>query len=907
MRGLLLAAGLALAAVAAPGAAAAAPQPQPYGTNDPGRFWQIIPPGQGSSVNSLQAAQFGASGARPAHHEDTREMYTDLLYATPGLRAEDMGRYFTDATFGVRDGDAERTYSPRDDVTIVRDRGFGIPRVYGATRAGGMFGLGYVSAEDRLFFMHVLRKYGRGELSEVTGPTSAASDAAQFAGAPYTEEELQGQIDRLDDLYGEDGRQMQEDVASYVAGINAYIDAAKLNPALMPVEFPALGMPAGPPAWKAADVVAATALIGATLGTGGGDEIEWAEVLARLRERLGGARGFRAWQDLRSLSDPEAPVTAHRKGGFPYAQVPKRVRAGSIAVPDAGSYKAENPIVEGPGSGGSTADSPLGRSLAGLPGALHATFHRQQSNALLVNAKHSASGHPLLVGGSQAGYWTPEIYMGVEVHAPTIDARGATFPGLGLYVLLGRGRDYAWTATSAGQDIIDVFAVPTCEDDMHYEYRGQCLAVEVVEKTVAWQPSAVYQGEPGSMRLRALRTKMGIVQGRGSVGGRPVLYTRLRSSYLHEPDSGIAFARINDPERTRTVEDFQRSMMALSPTFNWFYADERDIGFVNSGFNPIRPRDVVSQLPQSYTGKRSEWKGYKPDGNRFVLQPFAERPKAKNEPKLTNWNNQQSARCCGGAPYTPIWRSLALDHAIDKRIRRGRRIELPQLVDAAMEAATVDIRAQQELPYLLRAIGKPRPELAGAVAGLRAWVAAGGQRIDRDRDGTYEHSDAIRILDAWQPLLERAVLAPALGGPAFDAFEKVFGHNRDLPNGTGGAHNHFGSAFAWTMAGYVRKDVRRVLGERVRGAYSLRFCGRGNRARCAKVLQDSLAQAVAADPAKVYEDPTIAPESCQGMDRQACFDSLRYTPVGLVDQPLEPWQNRPTQQQAVEVASHRPR
>jgi hypothetical protein len=43
------------------------------------------------------------------------------------------------------------------------------------------------------------------------------------------------------------------------------------------------------------------------------------------------------------------------------------------------------------------------------------------------------------------------------------------------------------------------------------------------------------------------------------------------------------------------------------------------------------------------------------------------------------------------------------------------------------------------------------------------------------------------------------------------------------------------------------------------------------------------------------------------MDTQACFDAIRYRPLGLVSQPLQPWQNRPTQQQVVEVTGHRPR
>ena len=70
--------------------------------------------------------------------------------------------------------------------------------------------------------------------------------------------------------------------------------------------------------------------------------------------------------------------------------------------------------------------------------------------------------------------------MEQDVHAPTIDARGAAFPGVNLYVQLGRGRDYAWSATSAGQDIIDTFAVELCEpdgsaptiDSTHYRFRG---------------------------------------------------------------------------------------------------------------------------------------------------------------------------------------------------------------------------------------------------------------------------------------------------------------------------------------------------------------------------------------------------------------------------------------------------
>ena len=53
----------------------------------------------------------------------------------------------------------------------------------------------------------------------------------------------------------------------------------------------------------------------------------------------------------------------------------------------------------------------------------------------------------------------------MDLHGPDIDAQGAAFPGVSPYVLLGRGQDFAWSATSAGQDIIDTFAEKLCEPD----------------------------------------------------------------------------------------------------------------------------------------------------------------------------------------------------------------------------------------------------------------------------------------------------------------------------------------------------------------------------------------------------------------------------------------------------------
>src|SRR5215216_6603442 len=229
-----------------PGLPSQGPGAQPYQANDGRGFRDVLPPGTRGRYSAAELAAFLAAGQNVPHCCDQLGMYRDLMYATPGLKAEDIPKYFKDSSFGVPDGQAERTYSPRDDVTIVRDRAFGVPHVYGKTRDGAMFGLGYAGAEDRLFFMDVLRHAGRGQLSSFAGGSNAGMDAEQWEVAPYTEADLQRQAEQIPRLLGRQGEILRRDVDSYVAGINQYIAEAKFDPTKLPGEYLAIGRPQGP-------------------------------------------------------------------------------------------------------------------------------------------------------------------------------------------------------------------------------------------------------------------------------------------------------------------------------------------------------------------------------------------------------------------------------------------------------------------------------------------------------------------------------------------------------------------------------------------------------------------------------------------------------------------------------------
>jgi len=889
------AAAAALLAFAAAPASAAPPVPGAYQQDDATGFHAILPPGTNGLDNGLQLASFLATGASPPHNHAQWDPYANLLHASPGLDASNLEQYYHDASFGVKPGNVERTYSPRDDVTIERDN-LGVPHVYGSDRSGAMFGLGYAAAEDRLFFMDVLRHAGRAQLSSFAGgsPGNREMDQSVWADTPYTEQDLQAQCNYRPHGFESQADQLHSDVDNYVAGINQYIAEARTDPTKMPGEYAAILKPQGPDDWTCRDVVATAALVGGIFGKGGGGEINNTIALQAAQQRFGQRGGKAVFHDFREQNDPEAPTTVHKKA-FPYSGSPRHPRG--VALPDPGTLTRANVLASssaGPARKSAAPDGILG-PLAEMAGP-DPELRPGASNALLVSARESQSGHPVAVIGPQVAYFSPQILMEEDVHAPTIDARGASFPGVNLFVQLGRGRDYSWSATSAGQDIIDTFAIPLCDAD-HYRYKGQCLPFDVLERTNSWSPTPADMTPAGTETLRTLRTKLGIVVARGKVKGQPVVYTKLRSTYFHEVDSALGFSILNDPNQINGPKDFQRAASLINYTFNWFYADDKNIAYFNSGWNPVRAKRTDPNLPIS---SRFPWKNFNPDSLSgatpypLALTPPKSHPQVINQNFLTSWNNKQAKKYSGADEnwsYGHVYRSSALDERVRSLIKGKRKATLPGLVDAMEGAATVDVRAHTTLPSAIRIMrSKPitDPRLRNAVDELAAWSKSGAHRIDTNGDGHYENADAIRLMDSWWTPLLHAEFEPSLGTTLFDAIKNINTLD-DSPN------HHLGSAYNGGWYVYVNKDLRTILRPRsVKGRFSRIYCGRGKLGRCRAALLNSLSSAIGKNPYGENAD-------CGVGDAQMCFDAIHYRSTGGITQPDMQWQNRPTFQQTVEI------
>src|SRR3954449_4882097 len=743
----------------------------PYGSDDAGGFRNVLPAGEAGTDNAAALVAFTGGGTRPAHWADPQPLYENLLYASPGLTHEQIADYYKDATFGVREGDTASTESPRKGVTIVRDRGYGVPHIYGDTRDDVMFGTGYAGAEDRLFLMDILRHTGRAQLSSFAGGADGnrAMDRTQWALAPYTEADLQKQYDRGPELGGTEGVQSQQDVKAYVAGINAYIAAARLNPNLMPSEYAAFGKQVQD--WRVTDVIATASLIGGIFGKGGGNELRSALLLEALQQRYGTTKGRRAWRDLRSKEDPEAPTTVRGKR-FNY-QTPSSFAAKGLALPDPGTvhFTPTGPPLSGQSTerAASAQELPIPDDDSIGSQLLHAFAGKppHASNWELVSARESTNGHAIGVLGPQVGYYVPQILMEEDLHGPGIEARGATFPGVNLYVQLGHGRDYAWSATTATSDNVDTFAEVLCQDEVHYLYKGECRAMEKLDVENSWTPNAADQTPPGSETLTAYRTVHGIVYARGKVDGKDVAFVSARSTYFHEADSALFFNHMNDPHFMRNgPSSFRRAAKVMNFAFNWSYLDSDHIAYYLTGWYPQRAPGTSPDFPILGTGQY-DWKGYDPSTHEADWLPIDQHPHAVDPRYLVSWNNKQApgwAAADDQYDYGPIHRSQLIADGVRNSIRGDRKASLSQLVQSMEEPATEDLRAVTLLPLLERAIGSPRSaKLRHALSTLDRWRKDGSHRRDLDQNGAYEHTRAITLMDAWWPLLVRAEFEPTLG------------------------------------------------------------------------------------------------------------------------------------------------
>jgi acyl-homoserine lactone acylase PvdQ len=898
-----------------------------------GQCNDILPPGENGNATLADIVASQTLGIHPSHSDDQLGMYANLLNAYTGLSTDQIGRFYNDSSFGVPASQVDSSEQPRADVTIVRDKAAGIPHVYGSTRDGTMFGAGYAGAEDRLFLMDLMRHVGRGNLTSFAGgsPGNQALEQSVWRNSPYTEADLQAQVDALR-VSSPRGAQLYQDITQYIAGVNAYIShCMNAFPINCPGEYVLTGHldaitgAGGPVPFTITDVVAISGVVGGIFGGGGGGEMASALVRLEAEARYGVAAGDRVWQAFREQNDPETVLTLHSGQSFPYGQPPANPTG--VVLPDRGSA-APVPVVYNPTGTGTAAAAtvaaanPSARGV--LPNLALGDRHQGMSNAVVLSGAMTTTGNPIAVFGPQTGYFSPQLLMLEELQGPGISARGAAFAGVNLYVQLGRGQDYAWSATSAGQDITDTYAVTLCEpsgapatvNSNGYLYHGTCLAMDVLEQDNSWTPNAADSTAAGSYRLITYRTNYGLVSWRGLVGGVPTGFASLRATYRHEADSAVGFQMFDDPSAMGDANGFVTSASNVGYAFNWFYVNSSQAAYFNSGLNPVRPANTDPNQPMAADAAH-EWVNWNPATNVAAYLPAAAHPQSVNQDFYISWNNKQAqdySAADGNFSFGPVQRGQLLDEGVRAATAGGAKLDRAGVVKVMEDAANVDLRGREVLGPLLQVINSQPvtdPTQAALVAGLTAWQTAGSHRIETTPGShTYQNAGTIQTFDAWWPLLVSGEFQPSLGTSLYSSLvsamqtnESPSGGQQDpgaSPGSLSESRGHKGSSFQFGWWGYVSKDLRSVLGQPVVSPLAQTYCGGGSLAACRSMLLTTLSQAAAEPATQIYPGDSV----CAAGD-QWCADTIIQSPLGGITESPISWQNRPTYQQVVSFPAHR--
>ena len=110
-------------------------------------------------------------------------------------------------------------------------------------------------------------------------------------------------------------------------------------------------------------------------------------------------------------------------------------------------------------------------------------------------------------------------------------------------------------------------------------------------------------------------------------------------------------------------------MSKIGFTFNWLYADHRNIAYFNSGNNPVRAKGVSTHFP---VAGRFEWQGFNPELNTARYTPFTEHPQVINQAFIDSWNNKQ-ARGYRAADDNYSYGSIYRSDSLDDRLKRGTK------------------------------------------------------------------------------------------------------------------------------------------------------------------------------------------------------------------------------------------
>jgi penicillin amidase len=548
-------------------------------------------------------------------------------------------------------------------VTVTRD-GHGVPTIAANTLEDLFFAQGYVTAQDRLWQMDIIRRVAAGELSEILGEDTLKLDREQrILGLRTAAKKSLEMASARDRNFFE----------AYARGVNAYIATSTGR---LPLEFRILKYTPKP--WLPEDsVLVANQMVKDLNYSSFLDALKHEKILAKLGPELTADLYVNhSWHDRPPTVMREDLNDEHDKGDS------------DDEDDDDDDDSPDNAVTQRIGT-------PVGL------GAVADASERpvNGSNDWVVSGAHTVTGKPLLSNDMHLQHQMPNLWYEAHLRAANIDAAGVTLPGM-PYVIVGHNQRIAWGFTNVGPTVTDVFienfnaqgAYQTPQGWSQPEHRMEVIHVKgkpdvTVDVKITRHGPIITELVPGETRALALRW---------------TLYDGLHIPFF-------------DVNTAQNWEDFRHAFSLLdAPGQNVVYADvDGNIGYQTTGKVPIRAAGDGS-LPVSGTDNAHEWTG-------FI--PFEKLPNVHNPPsgiigtangRITPDDYQYSISMEWEAP----WRTARIYHVLES----GRKFSPSDMLGLQTDIhSEAELFVAERLVYGVDHAAKPSARAKQAAEMMRAW------------------------------------------------------------------------------------------------------------------------------------------------------------------------------------------
>jgi len=464
-------------------------------------------------------------------------------------------------------------------VTIRRD-GHGVPHIEAASQDDLLMAQGFVTAQDRLWQMDMLRRNAAGELAEILGPSMIEHDRAERVF------QFHNVAQRVYSSLPDADRHRYE---RYAAGVNLFMQQSQGH---FPSEFRFLHY--RPKPWSGVDSILIGLNMVQSLDNHFGNKLSRERIAAHLNNPKLEADLYPtgSWRD-------QPPTAAVADMTQPHPAPPTDedddqsiTRSHAPNLPS--NHKFEN--------------AGALRKLAVFEGMPGCDGCAPGSNNWVIAGKHTASGKPLLSNDMHLGLSVPNIWYMAELKAPGLHATGVTLPGMPL-VIAGHNDHIAWGFTALYGDVQDLYVEKLDGKGNYAGPKGEWLPLAHARETIH-----VRFGKDVTVDVQ-LTAHGPLLNPIFKKETRPIA---LRWTLYDPAIASIPLYEIN------TAEDWAHFSNALAawcwPTQNVVYADDAGhIAYHAIGKVPLRPAGLTGT---PISDAQHEWQGYIP----FDELPFSVDP-----------------------------------------------------------------------------------------------------------------------------------------------------------------------------------------------------------------------------------------------------------------------------------------